>query len=61
MIAGVATGLLPSYEETIARFVSEGEVFEPDPARHAFYREKYEKYAKIYPRVSDLLETASGN
>jgi len=60
MIAGVATGLLPSYEDTIARFVSEGEVFEPDPVRHEFYMEKYEKYAKIYPRVSDLLETASG-
>ena len=60
MIAGVATGMFPSYAETINRFVTKGEVFEPKPEHHAYYQEKYEQYAKIYPRVSDLLEWSSG-
>ncbi len=60
MIAAVAVGQLSSYEEAVARFVREGEVFEPDMARHAAYREKYELFAQLYPRLSDLLQKNQG-
>ncbi len=60
MIAAVAVGELASYEEAVSRFVRPGELFEPDAARHAIYLEKYEAYAQLFPRLSDLLVRPAG-
>ncbi|MFZ4617046.1 MAG: hypothetical protein ACOYM2_12740, partial [Rectinemataceae bacterium] len=60
LIAAVAVGELASYEEAVERFVRPGELFEPDAARHAVYIEKYESYAQLFPRLSDLLVRPAG-
>ena len=58
LIAGVALGEFPSYADACARFIQPGRIFEPDMSRHAIYREKFQHYRELYPRLKDLLKTA---
>ncbi len=30
--------------------------FAPDPKRHAYYLEQFQKYRKIYPAIKEVLE-----
>jgi len=55
MLAGLATGVYASGDEAVERFVRLERVFEPDPARHAVYRERHERYCEMYPLLKDLL------
>jgi xylulokinase len=55
ILAGMATGALASAEDGISRFVRRRRVFEPDPRRHAIYRERLTAYQQLYPRLKDLL------
>ena len=58
LIAGKAIGAFPTYEDACARFIRPGRVFEPDTNRHGLYREQFERYRQIYPRLKDLLRNA---
>jgi xylulokinase len=60
MIAAKATGVFASYKEACRQWLRLGRVFEPDSRRHAFYREKFEHYRQLYPRLHDILEYADG-
>jgi len=55
MLAGLATGRLADPAEAIARFVRRDRVFEPDPRRHALYRDRAAAYRRLYPALKDLL------
>lgn len=54
ILAGVATGELASAEDGIARFVRRQRVFEPDPRRHALYRERLLAYQRLYPALKSV-------
>lgn len=55
MLAGIASGVYGSYESAVSLMVARERVFEPDPARHARYREKSEAYARLYPDLRRML------
>ncbi|MCL2057887.1 MAG: FGGY family carbohydrate kinase [Oscillospiraceae bacterium] len=55
MLAGVAAGIWGSIEEAIDATVRINQVFEPNPANHAYYMEMYEKYMKVQSAVNDAL------
>ncbi len=56
MLAGLATGELRSPAEGAECFVRIERVFEPDPKRHAIYRERHALYRQFFPRLRDLLK-----
>lgn len=56
MLAGLATGTFASPAEAASRFVSEDRVFEPDPARHARYRETWALYRQLQPALQPVLK-----
>ena len=58
LIAGRAIGQFSGYPEACARFIKPGRGFDPDPSRHGFYLEQFEKYRQLYPRLKDLLGAA---
>lgn len=55
MLAGLATGIYKNPAEAVECFVQKDKVFEPDLNRHKVYKERYELYRQLYPRLSDLL------
>lgn len=55
IVAGMATGVFSSPAEAVRQFVKRDRVFEPNTARHAVYREQYEKYRRLYPAMKGLL------
>ena len=59
IIASKAIGGFSSYEDACAHFVRPGPCFEPNPQRHAVYREQFEKYRQLYPRLKDLLHPST--
>lgn len=48
ILAGVAGGIFSSVEAGAAALVATGEVFEPDPARHAVYERERQRYEAVY-------------
>jgi xylulokinase len=56
MIAGKAIGEFSTYEEACTCFVRAGKIFKPDMKRHAIYREQFERYRQLYPRLIDILK-----
>ena len=56
ILAGVATGVFREVEEGVRRFVSRERIFDPDPVRHAFYQERYQKYRTLFPLMRDYLK-----
>lgn len=60
ILAGLATGALPSPAEAAERFVRRERVFEPDPRRHEIYRRRHERYAGLYPLMKDYLSRLRG-
>jgi xylulokinase len=60
IIAGVGAGILPSFEEGVARMVHMERGFEPDPRRHAAYADRYERYRQLWPLMKDYLRASSG-
>ena len=55
MLAGLASGVFKSPAEAVQCFVQRDKVFEPDLNRHKIYKQRYELYQQLYPRLSDLL------
>lgn len=54
MMAAVADGAYASALEAIQRAVKISRELLPDPARHTYYMEKYEKYKKLYELMHDF-------
>ncbi len=57
MLAGLATGALDNPAAAAGAWVRIERVFEPDPARHARYRERLAAYRELFPRLHPLLRS----
>ena len=55
ILAGLGTDVYASPAEACERFFQVDRVFEPDPARHEVYRQRYGNYALLYPNMAELL------
>ena len=55
IMAGVGSGLYPSYENAVAAMVEAGPTFEPDPCRQREYAERFEKYRQLGPLMAGYL------
>ena len=55
ILAGVGTGVWPSFEEAAARTVSVKKTYAPDPAMKVVYDRGYEVYRKLYPALRELM------
>ncbi len=55
MLAGIATGRYHTAQEAVDAQVTHERRFEPDPARHACYREKAAHYRRLFPIMRDFL------
>jgi xylulokinase len=55
MLAGLATGVYKNPAEAVECFVQKDKVFEPNLDRQKIYKDRYELYRQLYPRLSDLL------
>ncbi len=58
IIAGVGAGILPSFDEGVARMVHIEQAFEPDPHRHAAYAGRFEHYKQLWPLLKDYLRAS---
>ena len=56
MMAAVADGAYASAEEAFRRAVRTGRSYLPDPARHAAYMKKYERYKRLYDLMHDFID-----
>jgi xylulokinase len=48
ILAGVGSGAMPSLRQAIGSLVGFDATFEPDPARRAYYDDKFGKYRELY-------------
>ena len=55
MLAGAASGIYNSLSDAAAQLVRVKKTFEPDPALHELYTEKYETYKRLYPAVKEVF------
>lgn len=55
ILAGTASGMFASPEDAAKRLVRKRRVFEPDPAMHARYMERFDAYKRMYPAVKEIL------
>ncbi|HTS15395.1 MAG TPA: FGGY-family carbohydrate kinase, partial [Candidatus Sulfotelmatobacter sp.] len=58
MLAAVAAGLFPHVEAAVAATVATGEVFQPDPARHAVYERERARYEAVYRHLDVAFHDA---
>jgi xylulokinase len=56
MLAGISAGVFANPSEAAELFVHDDRIFEPDAARHAFYREKHALYEQLYPSLKPILK-----
>jgi xylulokinase len=49
LIAGVGTGIFPSFEAGVAAMVAVERVFEPEPKQQALLQVQYERYKHLWP------------
>lgn len=54
LLAGVGTGLLPSAEEALSRWVRIDHTVEPERSRHTLYREYFNVYKELYRHSADV-------
>jgi xylulokinase len=55
ILAGTAAGIFSSLDEGVAAMVRLDRTFDPDPARHARYAERFAKYQALWPLLRDYL------
>jgi xylulokinase len=55
ILAGWGTGVYRSPAEGVKNIVRRDRVFEPDAARHAFYRERVALYRELLPALHPLM------
>jgi xylulokinase len=56
MLAGLATGVFKTPTDATRAFVRRDRVFEPNPRRHAIYRDKWAVYQQMFPAAQQLLK-----
>lgn len=56
LIAGVATGVVPSYEEG-RKWAKYKGVFQPDPVRHGIYEKYYREYLRLYDATAEIVHS----
>jgi len=57
ILAGVGTGVYRSTREAVEAVVQVDRVFEPNPARHERYSERFKKYCRVYPALKEILRS----
>lgn len=61
VIAGVGSGVFPSYEDGVEAMVNLERTFEPDPQQQKLYESWFEKYSRLWPLMEEYLrDIASG-
>jgi xylulokinase len=55
IIAGVGSGVFPSYKAGVEAMVSLERTFEPDPQQQKLYESQFEKYRRLWPLVGEYL------
>lgn len=55
IIAGVGAAVFDSFAQGAAAMVRLERAFEPDPARHGRYRDRYEQYRRLWPLMAGYL------
>jgi sugar (pentulose or hexulose) kinase len=55
IIAGVGHGLFPSFEAGVESMVRLERTFDPNPRQQQLYADRYEKYTRLWPLMSDYL------
>jgi xylulokinase len=56
ILAGAGTGLLPSIEEGVKRFVTMSDlVYEPKQENFAVYEQRYKTFQQLYRQTKDLM------
>jgi len=56
LLAGTATGVFQTLEESVELFVQRDRVFDPNPARHTIYQEKHALYRQLFDTNRKLLK-----
>jgi sugar (pentulose or hexulose) kinase len=59
LIAGVGAGIYSSFVDAKARVARYSAPTLPDPARHAFYNERYAQFVSLYPTLKDDMHRLS--
>jgi L-xylulokinase len=54
-MAGVGSGVFPSFEAGAASMVRLERTFEPDPRQHAGYERSFEMYTQLWPLMGAYL------
>jgi xylulokinase len=55
ILAGLGVGIFSTPEQGVEAMVSLEDEFHPDPKQFSYYREKYERYKELWPRLGDYL------
>jgi len=55
IMAGVGSGVFPSYEAGVEAMVSLERTFEPDPQQQKLYESWFDKYRKLWPFMKEYL------
>jgi xylulokinase len=55
IMAGVGSGVFPSYEIGVQAMVNLERTFKPDPQQQRLYENRFEKYARLWPLMEDYL------
>lgn len=61
IIAGVGSGVFPSYEAGVETMVKLERTFEPDAQRHRLYQDRFEKYSRLWPLMRGYLRDLAGS
>lgn len=55
IMAGVGSGVFPSYEVSVKAMVNLERTFEPDPQQQKLYEGRFEKYSRLWPLMEEYL------
>lgn len=59
LIAGVGSGVYPSFETAVEGMIRRERTFEPDDDRHNMYGDWYERYQQLWPAASASLRAVA--
>jgi xylulokinase len=60
IMAGVGSGVFPSYEAGVEAMVKLERTFEPDMQRHRLYQGRFEKYRRLWPLMREYVRDLAG-
>ena len=55
ILAGVATGIYPTYRQAVDQLVKVKKVFHPDDKNLGLYLEKYARYKRFFGMLNSML------